>query len=300
MLSRWFRSVIEATFSLGALLLAFEAAARFHRGTTALIGFLNFSIGVQELLSAMVIFVIVNIPLVLAECLSPGTTYKRNYFQGAKFWIMYIVTTYYWSKLTIIMMAKFQIAPLFAWSVDNNPDSIVGITTMAIGILLPIFVFDGFYYWFHRAQHRFVWLWRFHKVHHSIVHMNCINSYHHVLEDILRFPFVVLPLALLLKVDAPQMVLLSAFVAAWGQYIHSDTSIHLGRLNAIFGDNAYHRLHHSVVKQHFNKNFAAFFPLWDRLFGTYHKPEQGGLPTVGLTKTPPPRSVADYLSMPFR
>jgi len=300
MLSKGFRSVLKVPLSLGALLLAFEVAARFYRGTASLLGSLGFPIGVQELLSAIVIFVMLNTPLVLAEWLFPGTTCKRNYLQGAKFWLVYIVITYYWSKLVVIIMTKLQVAPLFAWNIKSDSHSLLSATIMTIGILLPIFVFDGFYYWFHRAQHRFPLLWRFHRVHHSIVQMNCINSYHHVFEEVFRFPFTTLPLAFLLKVDAPQMVLLSAFVATWGQYIHSDTSIHLGKLSALFGDNAYHRLHHSAAKHHFSKNFSAFFPFWDKLFGTYHKPEQDGLPTVGITNTPPPKSVFNYLLMPFR
>jgi sterol desaturase/sphingolipid hydroxylase (fatty acid hydroxylase superfamily) len=30
----------------------------------------------------------------------------------------------------------------------------------------------------------------------------------------------------------------------------------------------YHRIHHSLKPAHFDKNFAAWFPLWDILFRT--------------------------------
>jgi len=33
--------------------------------------------------------------------------------------------------------------------------------------------------------------------------------------------------------------------------------------------------------EHRNKNFAAYFPIWDRLFGTLHVPQPGERPTTG-------------------
>ncbi|MDJ0676243.1 MAG: sterol desaturase family protein [Calothrix sp. MO_167.B42] len=299
-LDKWFRPVLKAVFPLCTLLLLFEIANRFSREVTNLLSYLDFPFGTQELLSTIIIFVIINIPLILAEYFSPGRLCRRNYLQGAKYWLIYIVITYYWSKGAAVIIAKLQISPFFTWSIENHPDDIVGIKAIFIGILLPILVFDFFYYWFHRAQHRFAFLWYFHKIHHSIVNMNCINSYHHVLEEVLRFPCIIIPMTFLLKIDAPQMTILSAFVATWGQYIHSDTSIHFGKLSAVFADNAYHRIHHSILERHFDKNFAGFFPVWDQLFGTHHKIEHGRLPDVGLADILPPKSVFDYLLMSFQ
>lgn len=299
-MSAWPRSVVKAMFPLCALLLLFEVAARCSRKVMELLGSLSIWVGAQELLSVIVPFVIINIPLIFAERVWPGTNCRRAYLQGAKFWLVYIVVTYYWSKVATLISAKLQLTPLLVWNVGSDSDTVVAATVTGFAILASVFVFDGFYYWFHRTQHHFASLWRFHRVHHSITHLNCINSYHHPVEEMLRFPFIAIPLALLLKIDTPQLMLVSAFVAAWGQYIHSDTSVHLGRAHAFFADNAYHRIHHSDVQRHFHKNFAAFFSAWDKLFGTYQEPQRGGLPTVGLADIRPPRTVVDYLLMPFR
>ena len=296
MLNIWLRSFYGVTLPACALLLFFELAARVSRETPHLLNSLNLWPSARELLSSIVVFAIVNIPLMLAERLWPGTNSRRNYLDGAKFWLIFIVVTYCWSKIAILLSGMLQSAPLIAWKIQSDR----GAAVVALGILLPVFVFDLFYYWFHRAQHYFAGLWRFHRVHHSIVNLNCLNSYHHTSEEILRFPFIAIPLAFLLTVDVPQLVLLSAFVAVWGQYIHSDTRVHLGQLHSVFVDNAYHRIHHSTQGQHFNKNFAAFFSVWDKLFGTYQKPERGGLPAVGFAGVRPPRTVSDYLFMPFQ
>ena len=43
-----------------------------------------------------------------------------------------------------------------------------------------------------------------------------------------------------------------------------------------------HRIHHSRMREHFDQNFAAFFPIWDVLFGTYHYPERDEYPSTGV------------------
>ena len=32
-----------------------------------------------------------------------------------------------------------------------------------------------------------------------------------------------------------------------------------------------HRIHHSALSEHHDKNFGSIFPIWDHLFGTYYK-----------------------------
>src|SRR5262249_31221026 len=58
----------------------------------------------------------------------------------------------------------------------------------AFGIYL--FVVDFFYYWFHRAQHRFGWLWDQHSLHHSTTTVNVTTAvYHHWTEGALQAIF---------------------------------------------------------------------------------------------------------------
>jgi len=40
---------------------------------------------------------------------------------------------------------------------------------------------------------------------------------------------------------------------------------------------------HSALPEHQNRNFAAFFPFWDFLLGTYHKPKKDEFPVCGMT-----------------
>ena len=83
-------------------------------------------------------------------------------------------------------------------------------------------------------------------------------------------------------------------------YIHSPVDVHFGPLRKVLVDNRFHRIHHSIEPRHFGKNFGVTFSIWDRIFGTAYDPEPGEWPEVGLANVEPPRSVRDYLLLPFR
>jgi sterol desaturase/sphingolipid hydroxylase (fatty acid hydroxylase superfamily) len=130
-------------------------------------------------------------------------------------------------------------------------------------------------------------LWRFHCVHHSIRELNSVMSFHHPIEGVLRSFAITLPLALLVRFDdVPVIPIVSAFVGAWGQFIHTDTRVSLGLGRILLSDNHYHRIHRSERQEHYDKNFASFFPFWDWLFGTMHMPVSGEYPSVGVPERP--------------
>ncbi|MDX2241876.1 MAG: sterol desaturase family protein [Leptolyngbyaceae cyanobacterium bins.302] len=282
------------------LFFLFEVSTRISQQVAVAVSSTPLWLDMQGLFALIAVIAVLNLPLIIAEWVWPGTNARRRYFEAAKFWVLYLSVGFFWSKVTILITTALKIKPLFTWQTQGNANPLLYTLSVVFGIALSVLIYDFFYYWFHRAQHQFPWLWRFHQVHHSIRELNCLNSYHHVAEDILRFPMVMLPVAFLMKIDSPQLVLVSAFVGVWGQYIHSDTRINFGRMRLIVADNFYHRIHHSVFERHFDKNFASYVPLWDILFGTYYKPENGGLVPVGLAELPPPKTIADYLFMPFR
>jgi len=55
----------------------------------------------------------------------------------------------------------------------------------------------------------------------------------------------------------------------------------MGPLTNVFAGPQYHRIHHSNQRQHQDRNFAAFFPIWDILLGTHHKPLKDEFPPCG-------------------
>jgi sterol desaturase/sphingolipid hydroxylase (fatty acid hydroxylase superfamily) len=160
---------------------------------------------------------------------------------------------------------------------------------------------DFFYYWLHRLQHRSSWLWAEHEVHHSDEHVNVTTTFrHHWLEPLLQAVFMGFPLALLFR--PPVMLAVSAYLLAnfYSSFIHLNARITLGPLNRFFANPSTHRIHHSKLPHHIDKNFAAYFPLWDVIFGTYCAPAPGEIPPTGLAHGECIDSFGQALSHPFR
>lgn len=145
-----------------------------------------------------------------------------------------------------------------------------------------MFVSDFFGYWFHRASHRYAWLWNFHKQHHAIRDWNCLALYGHLLAPALYIPLITVPFTFFFGVDAPHgVVLISAFAFAWSHFIHCDTWVDFGPVGMILCDPPHHKMHHSIDSRHRDVNFA-MFPIWDVIFGTYARPEPAAMIRVGI------------------
>lgn len=160
------------------------------------------------------------------------------------------------------------------------PDSLSG---QVLQVLTFLFIMDFFYYWFHRSQHMSPWLWAQHKIHHSEYSLNVTTgNRHHWLEEPLRVFLLWLPIGLLFQQKPVTIAWLWTTFLLWGYFIHMNLKLPFGPLTPVFGGPQLHRIHHSNLTEHHDKNFAAFFPIFDILFGTYYKPRPGMYPTTGL------------------
>ncbi len=188
---------------------------------------------------------------------------------------------------------KAQYPHAFGWVQATSTPGLIWFT------LIYYLLFDLLYYAFHRLQHTWPLLWRQHVLHHSERSLNATTAArHHWLEEPLRVFTMALPLALLF--DAPPQIigLASILFGAWGFFIHANLRIQLGPLSAVICGPQVHRIHHSMLEQHHDKNFAAFFPIWDRLFGTWCAPQAGEFPPTGVHDVEH-RTIRQALLWPF-
>ena len=63
---------------------------------------------------------------------------------------------------------------------------------------------------------------------------------------------------------------------------HANTRLDLGFLTPVISGPHWHRIHHSTFAEHYEKNFAAFFPFIDILFGSYYRPGVDEYPPTGI------------------
>ena len=171
---------------------------------------------------------------------------------------------------------------------------------------LPSFIvlilsIDLWAYLVHRAQHKFSLLWAMHSLHHSAEALSVVTGARHFwLEDpIISAGFPVLGIVFNIPQEMVTPMVLLYFLAGDGM-AHLNMRVSLGRLALILNNPQYHRIHHSVEPQHWNKNFCKLFPLFDVIFGTAWKPGQDEFPITGLVSREKAAGILDGLIWPFR
>jgi sterol desaturase/sphingolipid hydroxylase (fatty acid hydroxylase superfamily) len=94
---------------------------------------------------------------------------------------------------------------------------------------------------------------------------------HTWIENLIQIP-IPWPLAALM-IDVPSDIILAGGVVTQLLVImmHANVRWDFGRLWWLIASPAFHRLHHSRLLEHRDRNFAVF-PIWDLLFGTALRP----------------------------
>ncbi|MFI4934234.1 MAG: sterol desaturase family protein [Caulobacterales bacterium] len=214
-------------------------------------------------------------------------------WRAIRIWLVYVPIITLIGHGLLQIWAPLGVKPLLP---DLAPAGLPRPLGVLIAALAAAFIGDFFYYWCHRAQHRF--LWRFHAVHHSVREMSGVSGYHHVSEELFKFALYSVPLAFFID-DPFAWPVLGGLLAWQGNYLHSATRLNFGPLGRYFADNRFHRIHHSIEPQHVDRNFGVFTTLWDELFGTAHHPAADEWPATGVADFPEPRSIGEYLAAPF-
>ncbi|MDQ6947258.1 MAG: sterol desaturase family protein [Actinomycetota bacterium] len=150
----------------------------------------------------------------------------------------------------------------------------------------------------HRAAHQVPFLWRFHKVHHSIRQMDWLAASHlHPIDQTFTRSCAVLPLYALgfSRAGLGGYLVVLTFQAI---FIHANVRVTFGPLRWLIATPEFHHWHHANDPAAYNTNFAGEFPLIDLIFGTLHLPK-GRMPSrYGIDDAEPPGYLRQ-LAWPF-
>lgn len=172
-------------------------------------------------------------------------------------------------EVVLVMRLLALVAPAWRSSVTVHP---------ALAFLLNFVLVDYVYYWNHRLLHG-RHLWRIHAVHHSVTEMDVLGTSRNVLWAPLVIVYLYLNAFFLFVLDersAPAFALGAAVSASLDLWRHSRLALARGGrlhrlLSAVLITPHEHAWHHS--KDDPGTNFGANLSWWDRLHGTYRRPE---------------------------
>ena len=197
-----------------------------------------------------------------------------------------------WAISTGVALALLPLVP--TWRAHGLIDA--GTMPFWAGLVLFAVVRDLAEYVYHRLQHRVPALWAMHSLHHSDPAMSALTTNRHFWGDQLVKQVTVWSLAAMLVTPTPAMIAIYSLISLWNYYVHSALPGDFGRLSWLINSPDYHRRHHSSMPEHFDSNFAALFPIFDVIAGSYHRPN--GRPQTGFDVRP--QNLADLVLWPLR
>jgi sterol desaturase/sphingolipid hydroxylase (fatty acid hydroxylase superfamily) len=170
-------------------------------------------------------------------------------------------------------------------------------------LVLAFVMLDAWAYLWHRANHRFSFLWRLHRVHHNDYEMDCTTSSRFHFGELAIAATTRLPVIVLFGLEPLPILIHETVLVAVSQFHHAN--IGLGRwdsrLHWLIVTPAMHHMHHSRRLPETNSNYASVLSLWDRVCRSFRRPDATINIDFGLDEFMEPRwqTVAGMLRTPF-
>lgn len=172
-----------------------------------------------------------------------------------------------------------------------------GIFLSIILTLLSLLVFDFAVFLEHYLSHKVLFLWEFHKIHHIAEELNPLTAYRsHPVNQCCFILMVSLFSGIYSGIVGYFFDSSHAYILFAGQNVFMFILLFLGLnlqhsriflrypkvIRSIFISPAYHQLHHSSDKKHFDINFGFIFAFWDKIFKTQLQPSHEKNLTFGV------------------
>jgi sterol desaturase/sphingolipid hydroxylase (fatty acid hydroxylase superfamily) len=148
-------------------------------------------------------------------------------------------------------------------------------------------LFDIWMYYWHMANHRIAFLWRFHRAHHADTEMDTTTALRFHPGELVLSTFARIPVILAIGMSFTELALFEVLLNISTLFHHSNLAIpeKWDRLiRTVVVTPNMHRVHHSVVRAELDSNFTSLLSLWDRLARTFRMREDTRSITFGLPR----------------
>lgn len=179
------------------------------------------------------------------------------------------------------------VLPVTIWAALQAPWSRAELTGWSDWAWLPldILLLEFWIYWWHRANHEWRFLWRFHEVHHRDRHLDATTA--------LRFHFGEVALSALARaavimafaIPLTSAVVFEILVIVATVFHHANWRIPPAierRLARLIITPSRHWVHHHRVRADTDSTYGTIFSFWDRWFGTTTPTERRLLMPLGV------------------
>ena len=144
----------------------------------------------------------------------------------------------------------------------------------AAGLLLDLVLLDLLIYWWHRANHRVPFLWRFHEVHHRDRFLDTTSAVRfHFGEVMLSAGFRAIVIVIF-SIPLPSVLAFETLVLLATLFHHSNFRIPPALERALAHvviTPSIHWVHHHAVQRDTDSNYGTILSVWDPLFGSRNR-----------------------------
>jgi sterol desaturase/sphingolipid hydroxylase (fatty acid hydroxylase superfamily) len=154
---------------------------------------------------------------------------------------------------------------------------------------------DFMLYWLHRMFHG-GGFWKYHAIHHSSRDLEWISAARFHPVNLFLGAIMVDVILLVAGISPNIMLWVGPFTTFHSAFVHANLNWALGPFKYALATPVFHRWHHTSLEEGGNTNFAATFPIWDVLFGTFRMPENKLPGDYGVTDQTIPSEIGVSVS----
>ena len=153
------------------------------------------------------------------------------------------------------------------WAPEWRPLWLTGWLGLGVDLLL----LDCWIYWWHRANHRWPLLWRFHEVHHLDEFLDASSALRFHWGEVLLSAIVRALVIFLAGVPLASVIVFETLLAAVVMFHHSNLRLPRAlewALSLVIVTPSIHWVHHHAIRADTDSNYSTVLSVWDRLFGS--------------------------------
>ena len=232
--------------------------------------------------------IIISLVVWILEMIFPWR--KNQSFIRKDFWLDGFYMFFNFFVFSIVISGFYNVlGVLFSEiGITSKTLAIIDITHWSMWLqLLVFFIVLDFVQWFtHVMLHKFDFLWRFHKVHHSVKEMGfAAHLRYHWMENILYKPLKTFGVMILGGFEPEQAYIVHFIAITIGHLNHANIKITWGPLKYLLNNPVMHLYHHvkALPKgRSLGINFGISLSIWDYIFKTNYIPEESGTIELGF------------------
>ena len=169
-------------------------------------------------------------------------------------------------------------------------------------LIIDLLLFDFFIYWWHRANHRLPFLWRFHQVHHYDRMLDTTSVFRFHAGEIILSALVRAVIVIACDISFESVILFEALVMICALFHHSNIVIPKNIelvLSKIIITPSIHWVHHHAKQKETDSNYGTILVIWDHLFQSRSSFKRQPTMTIGIEGTSSDMTFLKLLIKPF-